>query len=130
MWAAMNPRCSSRKIASSLALALLCVAMGAPAQTIYKQVDASGRVTFTDRPDASLPAQSMASPMSMTSPVLESPKPVARASLLTPWHSASIDAREAARRLAQAELMRREGADPLPGEQTRGDAGLAPNARY
>jgi uncharacterized protein DUF4124 len=126
----MNPRRRSRKVAASLALALLCAAMGAPAQTIYKQVDAAGRVTFTDRPDASLPALAMASPVSMANPVPESPKPAARAGLLSPRHAASIDANEAARRLAQAELMRSEGADPLPGEQTHGAAGLVPNQRY
>ena len=104
--------------------------MSAPAQTIYKQVDAAGRVTFTDRPDPGLPAQAMAGPVVMTSAVPESPKPAVRSGLLTPQRSASINASEAARRLAQAQLMRSLGADPLPGEQTRGDAALAPYQRY
>src|SRR5688572_12083969 len=124
----MNSRHRSCKIASSLGLALLCAAMGAPAQTtIYKQVDAAGRVMFTDRPDPSLPAQSAAGPAPMAGAMPESPKPAARAGLLTAQRSALIDANEAARRLAQAQLMRSEGAEPLPGEQARSDAGLAPN---
>jgi len=54
--------------------------------------------------------------MSMAGLAPESPKPAARAGLMTSRQSASIDASEAARRLAQAELMRSAGADPLPGE--------------
>lgn len=120
----MNTRRRSRKIASSLALALLCAALSAPAQTIYKQVDAAGRVTFTDRPDWNLPAQAM------TGPALEAPRPPAGIVLMTSRRSAFIDANEAARRLAQAELMRSEGAAPLPGELTQSSGAAVPNQRY
>jgi hypothetical protein len=126
----MKPYRHPRKIASSLLLALLCAAMGASAQTIYKQVDSAGRTTFTDRPDPSLPAQSMAGPGSIASAAPEAPKLAAPGTLLTSRRSAFIDANEAARRLAQAELMRSEGANPLPGEQSHGAAGLVPNQRY
>ena len=116
-----------RTIASIVcALTLLCAAAGTPAQTtIYKQVDPAGRITFTDRPDSSLPAQPV------TGPALEALKPagVIPAGPLTSRRSAAIDANEAARRLAQALLMRSEGAEPLPGELTHGSTG-APNQRY
>lgn len=113
-----------RPITSTLgALALLCAAAGTPAQTtIYKQVDAAGRVTFTDRPDSSLPAQSM------TGAALEAPRAPGGVILMTSRRSAAIDANEAARRLAQAQLMRSEGADPLAGERTPGTG--VPNERY
>jgi len=113
-----------RPIASCLcALALLCAAAGTPAQTIiYKQVDSAGRITFTDRPDANLPAQAM------TGPALEAPKAPAAVVTMASRRSASIDANEAARRLAQAQLMRSEGAEPLPGERTPGTG--VPNERY
>jgi len=128
MWD-MNPHGCFRNIASSAcALALLCVAMDAPAQTIYKQVDAAGRVTFTDRPDPSLPAQSMAAPVPNAVP--EPPTPAARTGLLTARRLASIDANEAARRLTQAQLKRSEGADLLPGDWTHGSTESVTNQRY
>lgn len=121
----MNPPRRFRNITSSLcALALLCAAAGAPAQTIYKQVDLAGKVTFTDRPDSNLPAQSM------TSPALEAPRPPARAVPMTSQRSATINANEAGRRLAQAQLMRSEGADVLPGELTHGSSAGVPSQRY
>lgn len=121
----MNPRRLLRTIASSVcAFALLFAATGTPAQTtIYKQVDLAGRITFTDRPDPSLPAQSMASP-------LEAPKPPAGIALMASQRSAAIDLKEAARRLAQAQLARSEGADPLPAERTHGPGAGVPNQRY
>ena len=121
----MIPRGYLRNIASGLcALALLCAATGALAQTIYKQVDLAGRVTFTDRPDVNLPVQAM------TTAALEAPKPPARAGLITPRRSASIDANEAALRLARAQLKRSGGADLLPGDLTHGSGEGVPNQHY
>jgi hypothetical protein len=99
-------------------------ATGTPAQTIYKQVDSAGKITFTDRPDPNLPAQSM------TSPALDAPKPPARVVPMTSQRSAAINASEARRRLAQAQLMRSEGADLLPRERTDGSGTAMPNQRY
>jgi hypothetical protein len=111
----------NRTIAPSLcALALLCAAAGAQAQTIYKQVDLEGRTIYTDRPDASLSAQSI------TSSPLAAPAPPAGITLMALQRSAAINASEARRRLAQAQVMRSQGADVLPGEQTS----AAPNQRY
>jgi len=122
----MNPRRYLGSIASSLcALALLCAATGAPAQTIYKQVDLAGKVTFTDRPDINLPAQAMTSAArGMTSP------PPARVGLMTARRSASIDVNEAGLRLAQAQLKRSGGAELLPGDWTHGASDGVPNQRY
>ena len=121
----MDPRLHFRSIAANLcALALLCAATGTQAQTIYKQVDAAGKVTFTDRPDSSLPAQSM------TGPLLEAPKPPVGVVLITSRRSAAINANEAGRRLAQAQLMRREGEGLLPGDLTHGSGEKVPNQRY
>src|SRR5258706_13916460 len=114
----MNPRRPLRNIASSFcALALLCAASSAPSQTtIYKQVDPAGKITFTDRPDPNLPAQPMASG------ALEAPRPPAAIALTVLRRSAAINANEAGRRLTQAQLMRSQGADVLPGERTLGSA--------
>jgi hypothetical protein len=122
----MDPRLSLRNIASNLcALALLFAATVATAQaTIYKQVDSAGRITFTDRPDPNLPAQSM------TGPALEAPKPPAGVALMASRRSAAINANEAGRRLAQAQLMRSQGADLLPGERTFDSGAGVPNQRY
>jgi len=118
----MNPR---RCLVPILcACTLFCAATGAPAQTIYKQVDSAGRVTFTDRPDIDLPAQAM------TNPALKAPKPPVGAGLVTSRRSASIDANEAGRRLARAQLSRNNGTDLLPGDLTHGSGEGVPNQRY
>jgi hypothetical protein len=128
----MNPRRYFRNIASNLcALALLCAATGAPAQTIYKQVDLAGRVTFTDRPDINLPAQAMTGAAhAMPNPALDAPKPPAMVGLMTSRRSASIDVNEAGLRLARAQLQRSGGADLLPGDLTHGSGEGVPNQRY
>ena len=87
-----------------LAAVLACTAACATAQTIYKAVDDEGRTTFSDRP-----------------PV----KPAA-----APRRGAKVDVNEAARRLRQARLERKLGAEPLPGELTQGTGAPAPNYRY
>jgi len=126
----MSPRRCLRSIASSLcALALLCAAHGALAQTIYKQVDLAGKVTFTDRPDINLPALAMRSAAHAMAPALEAPTPPARVGLMSSRSSASIDANEAGRRLAQAQLQRTTGADLLPGDRHGSGEGV-PNQRY
>lgn len=87
-----------------LAAALVCTATCASAQTIYKELDDQGRITFSDLP-----------------PV----KPAA-----TPRRGGKVDVNEAARRLRQARLERKLGAEPMPGELTRGTGAPAPNYRY
>jgi hypothetical protein len=121
----MNPSRRFPNITSSLCgFALLCAAAGAPAQTIYKQVDGAGRVTFTDRPDSSLLAQPM------TSASLEAAKAPAEVILMTAQRSATINAKEAGRRLAQAQQMRSAGADLLRSDWIHGASAGVPSQRY
>jgi hypothetical protein len=121
----MNARRRVRSAAWTLcAAALLCAAASAPAQTIYKQVDAAGRITYTDRPDAA------PSPQTATDPAFDVASALAGSTAMSSRHAAIIDANEAARRLRQARLERAQGANRLPGEEARGaDAGAA-NDRY
>ncbi len=106
-------------------MVLLCAASGVSAQAIYRQADAEGHITYTDRPD---PAPS---PQTATDPVLDVMNALASHSAISSLRIAMIDANEAARRLEQAELERKRGAEPLPGEQARGtDASVVNQQRY
>jgi len=108
----MNPRrCARRTLPRILALAILCAASGASAQELYKLVDETGHVTFADRPDAALAPQA-AEP--------ETPRlPKRIAGISSPRAAAIVDAKEAARRLRQAQMTRSEGIEPLPGEKAQ-----------
>jgi hypothetical protein len=106
------------------AAALLCAAAGAPAQTIYKQVDAAGHVTYTDRPDTT------PSPRPATVPALDVANALASNTAMSSRHAATIDANEAARRLRQAQLEREQGAERLPGEQAHDTDASVVNQRY
>ena len=119
----MNSRHPVRHIVLSiLAAALLCAAAGVTAQTIYKQVDAAGRITYSDRPGTTL------SPP--TVPALEVANALASNSAISSRSAATIDANEAARRLRQAEREREQGAERLPGEQAHGADANGVNRRY
>jgi len=87
-----------------LAAVLVCTAACVSAQTIYKEVDGEGRTTFSDRP-----------------PV----KPA-----VIPRRAGKVDVNEAARRLKQARLERKLGAEPMPGELSRGSGVPTVNYRY
>ncbi len=76
----------------------------ASAQEIHKHVGDDGRITYTDLP------------------------PVRRAAL--PQRGANVEANEAARRLKQALQERNLGAEPRPGELSKGAGARAPNYRY
>ena len=89
---------------AACAVALLCAAADLPAQTLYKQVDDDGRITFSDRPSA---------------------KPAA-----APRRGGKVEAKEAARRLKQAQLDRNLGAQPGPGELNHSDGARTVNYRY
>lgn len=51
-------------------------------------------------------------------------------SIIASRRATSIDANEAARRLRQAQLKRKHGTEPLPGEQDRGSGAGVVNHRY
>jgi hypothetical protein len=90
---------------------------------VYKAADPVGQTTHSDGPDASVKSQEAA-----TDP--ESPAPQVKRRALPSRNSAMVNANEARRRLAQAELKRSVGKAPLPGETTRGPDGVAVNNRY
>jgi len=81
---------------SLCAAVFLCSATCVSAQTIYKALDDEGRATFSDQAPA-------------------------RAAI-APRRGARVEMKEADRRLKQAQLQRKLGAEPLAGEFTR-DAG-------
>jgi hypothetical protein len=121
----MNSRRRVRNIAWRIcAAALLCAATGVSAQTVYRQVSAAGQITFTDQPDTK-PA-----PQTTPAPAFEVTKAPASIVAISSRHAATINAKEAARRLGEAQLKRKQGAEPLPGEQAQGAHAGAVNHRY
>lgn len=106
--------------------ALLCAAASAPAQTVYKQVDDTGHVTYSDRPDMT------PSPLPRTEVVsaLDVARALAANIPISSRGAAMVDASEAARRLRRAQRERELGAEPLPGEQAPGVDARAVNDRY
>lgn len=108
--------------------ALLCAAAGAPAQTVHKQVDDTGHVTYTDRPDLT-PSPSPLPRMTVVS-ALDVARALAANMPISSRGAAMVDASEAARRLRRAQRERELGAEPLPGEQAPGVDVHAVNDRY
>ena len=102
-----------------LAAALLWIAACANAQTIYSKVDPDGHATFSDIPSTA------------QEPEPEAIAPRAPAGVMRNGsrRGAAINASEAERRLAQAQLKRQHGLKPLPGERTLG-AGSGVNYGY
>jgi hypothetical protein len=105
-------------------MALLCIAAGVSAQAIHKEIDAAGRVTYTDQPDAT-PTWHLA-----TIPALDVASALARNAAISSRFAAIIDVDEAARRLRQALLERSLGAERLPSERAHGADAAAANLRY
>lgn len=104
--------CSLNALWRICAAAILCVSAGACAQSIHKVADIDGRITYTDRPETTpLPRAATVS----DSDVLSAP---ARNSLMTSMSAATVDFKEATRRLARARQSRREALEPRRGEST------------
>jgi len=109
----MNPRRQARSIRQAiLAATFFCAATGACAQEVYKMVDAAGRVVFTDQPGLAPELQLAPEPDA-------SRVPKRIAGISSPRAAAIVDAKEAARRLQQAQLTRSRGIEPLPGEKAQ-----------
>ena len=114
-----------RNIARSVcAAALLCGTAGVSAQAIHKEIDAAGRVTYTDQPDTT-PTGHLA-----TVPALDVANALARNAAISSRLAATVDADEAARRLGQALLDRKLGAARQPGERVHGADAAAADLRY
>lgn len=95
----------SHALALACAATLLCAATGPGAQTpIYKQVDATGQVSFSD----------LVQPTPEPTPA---PPRRTRYGSMTLQQAGEVDASEAARRLNQAQRERLEGAQPMRAEQ-------------
>jgi hypothetical protein len=106
------------------AVALLYAGASASAQAIYKEIDAAGRVTYSDQPDTT-PSWHLA-----TVPSLDVANALARNTAISSRFVAVIDASEAARRLGQALAERTSGAQRLPGERANGPDAAAASHRY
>jgi hypothetical protein len=114
----------SQLMANMCATAILCSSGGLLAQTIFKEIDAAGRTTFTDRPAAglgvpreTLPDQErgMASPPRIAGGTrTDVAEALASNSRMTSMYAADIDFNEATRRLWQARANRQEGVEPGP----------------
>jgi hypothetical protein len=90
---------------------------------VYKAADPSSPAASTDGADApAKPLEAASDP--------ENPAPQVKRRALPSRNSAMVNANEARRRLAQAELKRSLGKDPLPGETTRGPDGVSLSSRY
>ena len=111
-------------VRAAVALALLWAASGASAQlAVYKAADPAGQPARTDGADAAVKPVEAATEQ-------ESPAPQVKRRALPSRNSAMVNANEARRRLAQAELKRSLGKEPMPGETTRGPDGVTVNSRY
>jgi Domain of unknown function (DUF4124) len=87
-----------------LVAALACVTSGVSAQTVYKEVDDTGYIMFSDQPPA---------------------RPA-----VIPRRGYKVEVNEAARRLKQAQLERKLGAQPGPGELNIAPGARTANYRY
>ena len=131
-----------KRLTSSIcAAAILCGGEAALAQTIYKQIDATGRTVFTDRPTAdgtgvpyaTFSSQQRAS-LSPARVATGTRSDVAKAllsnSAMNSLYAATIDFNEATRRLRQARQSRQEGIEPGPGERADSAGTSAMDKRY
>jgi hypothetical protein len=108
-------------VRAATAAAFLCAATGASAQLLLsKSVDPEGHVAHTDRTESA--------PLPDSSHEPEAPQP--RRSVVPSRRGAQVNASEAKRRLAQAELKRKLGEAPLPGERAQVAGGIVVNYRY
>ena len=109
--------------AAVLAAVLLLATAGTTAQTIYTTVDIDGHRTFSDRPGTTAELQAEAAPAT------EAPKPAIRR-MIGSQHAASINAKEAERRLAKAQRARARGMEPEAGELTKEAGARTVTYRY
>ncbi len=107
------------------AAALICAAPGALPQmaAVYKHVDPSGNTLYTDHPDASSSALQESAADSETKRAPARPAVSSR-------RFALVNSNEAQRRLAQAQLKRKQGEAPLPREIVRSPAGTRVTYSY
>jgi hypothetical protein len=117
VWESVQTGCSDSSSMQAvktwlIALALLSIPAGAYAQVV-NQVDDAGHATTTNRPEPALPQETVPDqPGEVSVPRTVRPRIPSKL-------AAEINAREAQRRLEQAQLKRKQGLEPLPGERTQ-----------
>ena len=109
---------------AAIAAALLCAATGAPAQlAVYKTLDPEVHVTHIDRTEAAPSAPENSSEA-------DAPAAAPRRHFVPSRRATLVNASEAKRRLAQAELKRKLGEEPHSGERVQVAGAFAVNYRY
>ena len=101
----MNPSRRTGTFASAVCALALLSAGSASAQEIFKQVDEDGSTTFSDQPPP-------------------------RKTVVLPRRGGKVDVSEAARRLERAQLERKQGLEPQPGEFIQVSGVRTVNYRY
>jgi len=122
------------------AAAILCCGEGVLAQTIYKEIDATGRTIFTDRTAAGIVVPyatfsshqrgSVSPPRIATATRSDVAQALFSNSAMTSTYAATVDFNEARRRLTQARQSRQEGIEPRPGERNDSASTSAMDKRY
>lgn len=97
-----------------LAVMLVVAAASTSAQTLYTKVDLDGHKTLSDRPDTT------PEPAAEAASGLQAPRTPAGTMAKGSQRAAIVNANEARRRLGQAQLKRKQGVQPLPGELAQG----------
>lgn len=128
-------------ISKICAAVLLCSGGGAWAQAIYKQIDATGRTTFTDRPESArvvvsyeiFPSEergSVSPPRIATGTRSDVEQALFMHTAMRSTYAATVDLNEAARRLRQARQSLEDGIQPRPGERVDSAGTSAMDRRY
>jgi hypothetical protein len=129
-----------RMIAALWAAGLLSASADGWAQTIYRQVDAAGHISFTDRREPAPADSSIFSPKEQQDEKSGSASrsgvrhdvasALALNSAMTSGFAADVDFKEATRRLRQARQDRRDGKKALYGEQVERNDSNGQYVRY
>jgi hypothetical protein len=130
-----------RMILHFCTVAILCSGEEAWAQTIYKQMDSAGAITFSDRPaaDESLKPNTRSPSLERGPLAVSRANPgtysdvtdaLARNVAMSSAYAAAVDCNEAKGRLERARERREEGIEPRPGERAESSGAGITNIRY
>jgi hypothetical protein len=123
------------------AMAILCSGEDVRAQTIYKQMDSAGAITFSDRPatdgilkpntkSLSLQRDPLAASRANPGNYSDVTDALTRNVAMSSAYAAAVDCNEAKGRLERARERRQEGIAPRPGERADSSGAGATNIRY
>jgi len=136
-----RPMPRNHMISKLCAVAILCSGEGLLAEAIYKQTDATGVITFTDRPTAhdviepyvrlsSQPGGSISVERPVNGNRLDVAAALTRNAAMSSTYAAAIDFNEARLRLKRARKNRQEGIEPRSGERADSSSTGPMNKRY